>query len=61
MIKKVFNVALYIVFGIAFILVLAVCYITPEKTKKGEYTNIVKYWTDDEYICNNFDCSVKGK
>ena len=51
MIKDIFSSIFCIVFIIS---ILLVCIFTPEKTKNGEYTNIVKYWFDSEYVDNNF-------
>lgn len=38
------------------VLLMLVCIATPEKTKHGTYTDIYKYWTDDVYLCRNFNC-----
>lgn len=38
--------------GLMMILVLLV--LTPEKTKYGTYTDIIKYWTSNEYLEANF-------
>lgn len=51
MTKDIFS-NLFCIFII--IAIIFVCLFTPEKTKSGEYTNIVKYWFDSEYVDNNF-------
>ena len=33
---------------------LTVCILTPEKTKAGDYTNPIQYWTNAEYVKANF-------
>lgn len=40
-------------------LIMFICIMTPEKTKHGTYTDVYKYWTDDVYVCRNFECPVK--
>lgn len=45
-----------------FVLLCLLCFLTPEKTKHGTYTNAYKYWTSDVYLCENFSCpEKKGK
>lgn len=41
---------------LAFVLVLLlmVCLFTPHKTKDGQFTDPLKYWTSEEYYQNNF-------
>lgn len=64
MLKFMFNV-FQIVCGILIaemiILLFIVCLLTPEKTKDGTYTNVYKYWTDDTYLCRNFNCNNQPK
>jgi hypothetical protein len=45
-----------LVWAIAFIIgaLLAVCILTPAKTKTGDYTNPIQYWTSAEYVKANF-------
>lgn len=38
------------------VLTLFVCIFTPHKTKYGTFTDPYKYWTDDAYVCANFEC-----
>ena len=38
------------------ITIMFVCIMTPEKTDKGDYTDIYKYWTNNAYLCENFKC-----
>lgn len=39
----------------AFVLVFIILgFMTPEFTKYDEYTDVIKYWTDDVYFRNNF-------
>lgn len=33
---------------------LVLCILTPEKTKNGEFTKPLKYWTDNQYVQENF-------
>ena len=35
-------------------IVFILCLLTPEKTNAGEYTNVIKYWTNDTYYNINF-------
>lgn len=41
------------------IMMLIFGFLTPEKTKYRTYTNVIKYWTSDSYVCDNFDCPVQ--
>lgn len=35
--------------------ILFVAIFTPEKTNKGEFTDPIKYWFSDKYLCENFN------
>ncbi len=41
--------------GITFALCV-LCIFTPYKTKYNQFTDVIKYWTDDVYFCENFNC-----
>ena len=43
-----------IVCGLLVGFILAVSIITPDKDKYGNYTNALKYWTDNDYFMSNF-------
>lgn len=59
-INKITSFVSGILLGMLIILIVIVCLLTPEKTKDGKYTDVYKYWTDDVYLCRNFDCNMKG-
>lgn len=42
-----------LVFAIIFVL-FALCALTPEKDKNGNFTQPFKYWTSEEYYQSNF-------
>jgi len=48
-----------ILLALLVLLICIVCILTPEKTKHGTYTDVVKYWTSDAYLCENFTCPKK--
>ena len=41
------------------ILVVFMCLFTPEKTDSGMFTNPIKYWMSDAYVCENFKNACK--
>ena len=55
MISKVINFICGTVLCMCISVFMIVCIMTPEKTNKGYYTNPYKYWTSDEYLCDNFN------
>lgn len=53
MTRAMYNaIMLIIMFGMMFGTVLLI--ITPERTSYGEYTNVIKYWTNNAYVQANF-------
>lgn len=34
---------------------MAISLITPDKTNDGYFTDPVRYWTDTQYYCDNFN------
>ena len=54
------TIALGASLGAIMFLMCVACLFTPHKTKFNEYTDVVKYWTDDAYFCSNFNCPEKG-
>jgi hypothetical protein len=42
------------IFAVVLGVLLAVCILTPEKTKAGNYTDPIQYWTSAEYVKANF-------
>ena len=51
--KIIYNSIMFIILEVLLILAVLLI-ITPEKTKQGDYTNIIKYWTDNTYLKENF-------
>lgn len=47
---KLFQLTLMLASMVVFILIL----LTPDKTNAGEYTDVIRYWTDDTYYNINF-------
>ena len=47
---KLFQLTIVLASVVVFILIL----LTPDKTNAGEYTNVIRYWTDDTYYNINF-------
>lgn len=45
---------LYFIIGLFIGTVFMFALFTPEKTKDGDYTNPLLYWTDDTYVAENF-------
>lgn len=47
------------IFGIMMLMLLpiliVISVITPEKTSDGYFTDPIKYWTDTQYYCDNFN------
>lgn len=62
-ISHILQITCGILLASSIMLIMFVCIMTPEKTKDGTYTDIYKYWTDDAYLCRNFNCNnlVKNK
>lgn len=62
MIKSIGNIfanlciAIGMCLGSVMLIMSVACLFTPHKTKYGEFTDVVKYWTDNTYFCRNFDC-----
>ena len=55
---RFFEGLVAMVFGAIFMIFMFMLLITPEKDKNGNYTEFVKYWTSNEYLCSNF--VIKG-
>ena len=53
-IKSAFICTLGGMFALFLVLLFALCLLTPEKTKGGDYVRPWKYWTSAEYIKANF-------
>lgn len=53
-IKSAFICTLGGMFALFVTLLFALCLLTPEKTKGGEYVQPWQYWTSAEYIKANF-------
>lgn len=51
--KDIWDYIAGAIMGLIFCFMLAV-FLTPEKTKSGQYTNFWQYWTNDSYYCENF-------
>lgn len=60
-IGKALYICFYMILAIIVMLLFLISFFTPEKTKFGTYTDAIKYWTSDEYMCANFDCPVQLK
>lgn len=58
MLNKFIQVLLMALLGIVFVAIVLICILTPEKTKYNKYTNVYKYWTNDAYLCENFNTKV---
>lgn len=47
------------IFGIMILMsmpiLIAICFITPDKTNDGYFTDPFRYWTDTQYYCENFN------
>lgn len=52
--KKLILAIMSVIVGILVVMLLILCIMTPEKTKDGNYTNPILYWTSDTYMNNNF-------
>ena len=46
--------------GGAFFLFLLLALLTPEKTPRGQFTDPLKYWTDDQYFIENFTTAANA-
>lgn len=55
MMRKFVENSLGIIFGMAILTMIMLCVITPDKTNNGEYTNLWKYWTNNQYFYDNFN------
>lgn len=44
----------YTIIALFIALVFTLALLTPEKTKAGDYTNPLLYWTDNAYVSENF-------
>lgn len=53
-IKKAFICTLGGMFALFVVLLFALCLLTPEKTKGGDYVQPWEYWISAEYIKANF-------
>ena len=55
----------YFVYGVLslmvvlMMLVMLMCFFTPNKDKYGNFTQPIKYWTDNVYFENNFKQEVQ--
>jgi len=47
---KLFQLTIVLASMVAFILIL----LTPDKTNADEYTDVIRYWTDNTYYNINF-------
>ena len=56
--KKLVDFILTLIVGMIVMFILFICLLTPEKTDDGTYTDVIKYWTDKEYVCSNFKCDA---
>jgi len=50
-----------VLLGACVVMLIIFCFITPHKTKNGTFTDPYKYWTDDAYFCENFNCPKELK
>lgn len=51
--KIIYNIVSLSILEVMFILTVLLI-MTPEKTEQGNYTNFVKYWTNNQYVMDNF-------
>ena len=57
--KIIYNSIMFIILEALFILTVLLI-MTPEKTKQGDYTNVIKYWTNNQYVMDNFKSDIKN-
>lgn len=57
--KIIYNSIMFVILEALFVLVVLLI-MTPEKTERGEYTNLVKYWTNNKYVVDNFKSDIKN-
>ena len=53
--REIINNMIACVMGAVLMLVFMLAMMTPEKDKFGNYTSFRKYWTNDKYLCENFN------
>jgi len=46
--------------GGALFAALGLAILTPEKTPRGQFTDPLKYWTDDQYFIENFTTAANA-
>jgi len=51
--KIIYNSIMFVILEALFVLVVLLI-MTPEKTEQGDYTNVIKYWTNNQYVIDNF-------
>ena len=57
--KIIYNSIMFIILEALFILTVLLI-MTPEKTEQGDYTNVIKYWTNNQYVMDNFKSDIKN-
>lgn len=57
--KIIYNSIMFVILEALFVLAVLLI-MTPEKTNYGDYTNVVKYWTNNKYVVDNFKSDVKN-
>lgn len=57
--KIIYNIVSLSILEVMFILTVLLI-MTPEKTEQGNYTNIVKYWTNNQYVMDNFKSTTNN-
>lgn len=48
------NIIAFIIGLIMFVLIM-LSILTPDKDKYGNYVSFRRYWTDNKYLCENFN------
>jgi len=51
--KIIYNSIMFVILEALFVLAVLLI-MTPEKTERGDYTNVIKYWTNNQYVMDNF-------
>ena len=53
--KRTFENLAYLILMMSALILMTICLMTPDKTNDGYFTDIVRYWTDNQYYCDNFN------
>lgn len=53
--REIISNLIACILGSLVVVLFLLAIMTPEKDKYGKYTSFRRYWSDDKYLCENFN------